>query len=138
VTATVCTYTYAVAKQTDDDSYVSVARSQSAEPRGITASRVLLLAPDDGNQAIPPQEGPEASPSENVFGSWVIEGFQSSISKQQPGFESAWPTYEPDTAACVSAAPDSPERRAFLVQGDHSRSDFPTSPTSPGWPEPAK
>jgi hypothetical protein len=29
-------------------------------------------------------------------------------------------------------------RRAFLTNGEHPRSDFPTSPPNPGWPEPAR
>ena len=138
VTATVCRYSYTMATKNDDGSYSSVASRQSGEPRGIDVNRVLLVAPTDDGEPLPPQEGPEAAPSGNVFAGWSIEGYQDAFFKQDPGFASAWPTYAADLKACVSAAPDSPERRAFLSEGDHPREDFPTSAPSPGWPEPSQ
>lgn len=134
VTATVCRYSYTVATKNDDGSYSSVASRQSGEPRGIEVNRVLLAAPVDREQPQPAQKGPEAAPSGDVFAGWSIEGYQDAFFKQDPGFASAWPTYDADLTACVDAAPDPPERRAFLSEGDHPREDFPTSAPSPGWP----
>ena len=134
VTATVCRYSYAVATKNDDGSYSSVASRQSGEPRGIEVNRVLLAVPVDQGQPPPAQKGPEAAPSRDVFGGWSIEGYQDSLFMPGPALKSVWPTHDADLNACVSAAPDSPERRAFLSDGDHPREDFPTSAPSPGWP----
>jgi hypothetical protein len=138
VTATLCRYSYTMATMNDDGSYSSVASLQSGEPRGIDVNRVLLVAPTNEGQPLPAQEGPEAAPSGDVFGGWSIEGYQDAFFKQEPEFASEWPTYDADLDACVSAAPDSPERRAFLSEGDHPREDFPTSAPSPGWPGPSQ
>lgn len=134
--ATVCNFTYSVSKKNDDGTYFSVARTESREPRGIFASRVSLVAPLEQSQtALPPQEGPAASPDGDVFRGWQIVGNLNSNSRLLPGFEQDWPTYDADTASCVKKAPDPPARIAFLIDGDHPRSDFPTSPPSPGWPQ---
>jgi len=71
----------------------------------------------------------------DVFGAWKITGFLNGLRSPDPEFDKVWPTFGADTATCVEQAPDPPERRAFLIQGEHPRSDFPTSPPSPGWPE---
>lgn len=136
VVATLCRYTYAVAKQQDNGMYSSVARKLAAEPRGIDVSRVILAAPDgEPASTLPPQAGPSPAPAGDVFGDWQITGFLAYFSANSPDFKSHWPTYEADVATCVDKAPDPPERRAFLIQGEHPRTDFPTSPPSPGWPE---
>jgi hypothetical protein len=93
------------------------------------------VAPPEGSiESLPPQTGPQPAPSDDVFGQWKIKGLLSFFSAHRPAFKSEWPTYEADVATCVAKAPDPPERRAFLVDGEHPRSDFPTSPPSPGWP----
>jgi hypothetical protein len=136
VTATVCSYDYAVARQADDgkdaDNFESVARRLEWRPKGIYAERVTLAAPGDESSSMPPQAGPSPAPSDDVFGNWRITGYLFSTS--QPGFSSQWPTFDAELAKCVEKAPDPPERRAFLTDGNHPRSDFPTSPPSPGWP----
>jgi hypothetical protein len=58
-----------------------------------------------------------------------------SLSSDASGFAEAWPTYEADKAACVENAPDPAPVRAAIIDGTHPRSEFPTSPASPGWPE---
>jgi hypothetical protein len=137
LTATICNYTYSVSKPDEDGTFYSVARGQSREPRGIFAEQILLAAPPaPASPPLPAQEGPAAAPAVNVFGGWQITGSLSSISVGLPGFEKAWPTYDADTAKCVATAPDPPARIAFLINGNHPRSDFPTSPPSPGWPAP--
>jgi hypothetical protein len=135
ITATLCTYTYAMAKKNDDGTFFSVARTESAEPRGVFTTRVILDPNGaDPNASQPKQSGPNPAPSENVFGSWTVTAFLSEFAMGQPGFAEAWPTYQADLQRCADLAPDPPQRRAFLTQGDHPRSDFPTLPASPGWP----
>jgi hypothetical protein len=136
LTATVCNYTYAISKKNDDGTYSSAVRSQTREPKGIFAERISLVASTTQTEpALPPQEGPAAAPSVDVFGGWQIVGNLASISRSLPGFDEAWPAYDADTQACVDQAPDPPARIAFLVNGNHPREDFPTSTPSPGWPE---
>lgn len=135
MTAIVCNYTYSMSTKNDDGTYSSVARTQTREPRGIFAERISLSTPLETQPALPPQEGPAPAPSANVFGGLQITGNLSSISTELPGFAKVWPTYDADTQACVEQAPDPPARIAFLINGNHSRDDFPTSAPSPGWPE---
>ncbi|MDT5112086.1 MAG: hypothetical protein QOE20_3976 [Mycobacterium sp.] len=130
VTATVCNYYYTLASEQDDDKYESAAAGRS-EPQGVDALRITLSAPPEPSP-LPPQVGPSPAPSADVFGDWRITEFEFPT---KPGFASQWPNYDADEAKCVENAPDSPERRTFLVSGEHPRSDFPTSPPSPGWPE---
>lgn len=132
VSATVCNYGYSVARQVEDGKYESVARRFDWQPKGISAERVTLAAPSDESSPLAPQAGPSPAPSDDVFGNWRITGYLFSTS--QPGFKSQWPTFDVDLAKCVDNAPDPPERRAFLTDGEHPRSDFPTSPAFPGWP----
>lgn len=136
LTATICNFNYSVSKPNQDGTVYSLARAQTREPRGIFAEQIFLTAPSTpANPPLPPQEGPAAAPAVDVFGGWQIVGNLSAISVGLPGFDAAWPTYDTDTAKCVAKAPDPPARIAFLINGNHPRSDFPTSPPSPGWPE---
>lgn len=136
VAATLCRYTYAVAKLQDSGMYSSVARTLAGEPRGIEVSRVILAAADgEPASTLPPQAGPSPSPAGDVFGDWQITGYLAYFSTNDPGFKSLWPTYDADIDACVDKAPDPPDRRAFLINGEHPLSEFPTSPANPGWPE---
>lgn len=130
VTATVCKYGYTVASEDGNGKFRSVSAGRS-EPKGIDAERITLAAPISEPSPLPPQAGPLPAPSDDVFGDWRITEF---LFATKPGFASQWPTYDADLAKCVEKAPDSPERRAYLVDGAHPRSDFPTSPPSPGWP----
>ena len=136
VTATVCNYDYSVAHQVGDNKdngkFESIARGSGSQPKGIRAERITLTAPNLESSPLPPQAGPSPAPSDDVFGNWRITGYL--FSSSQPGFNSQWPTYDADRAKCVDKAPDPPERRAFLTDGEHPLSDFPTSPASPGWP----
>jgi hypothetical protein len=136
VTATVCNYDYSVATEVDGGKFESVARGLAVLPKGIHVERVTLVAPEDESSGLPPQAGPAPAPSDDVFGGWRITGY--SFFTTHPEFASQWPTYDADIAKCTKEAPDPPERRAFLIDGQHPRSDFPTSPPTPGWPEPAK
>lgn len=131
-TVTLCQYNYGVAEQQVDGSYTSLVAGGRADSSGISAVRVFLMEPTgESDPVLPPQKGSAAAPVEDVFADWQITGQLTSSSSSS---SAQWPTYQADDAACVEAAPDSLERRAFLLTGEHPRSDFPTSPPSPGWP----
>jgi hypothetical protein len=134
VTATLCNYLYGVAGQQPDGTFYSLARGQVSEPKGISAEQVELRAPADAGD-LAPQEGPAAAPSDDVFGGWRITGYLApSLVSDARERASQWPSFEADTESCAEAAPDSPERRAFLTSGTHPREEFATAPPSPGWP----
>jgi hypothetical protein len=130
--ATICEYTYGYAAQQPNGAFAA-AQTGTGDSRGIYALRVLMVPPIS-QSALPPQAGPEPAPVGSVFAGWRITGFLGFFSARLPGFKVVWPTYDADLASCVAKAPDPPERRAFLIDGEHPRSDFPTSPPSPGWP----
>jgi hypothetical protein len=137
VTADVCHYRYRLGHENENGSFSSVAGTFVADD-GIDAFRLLLTAPSNTGRSPPPQTGPASVPIDNVFGDWKITGLLDSWAKSDAKFAGLWPTYDADLAKCVAEAPDPPERRTFLTNGEHPRSDFPTSPPNPGWPEPAK
>jgi hypothetical protein len=136
-TATLCNYRYRTALENDNGSFSSVA-STFRNDDGIDAMRLTLTAPSNGESQLPRQAGPAVAPTVDVFGSWQISSFLTSWFDSDSQFAAAWPTYEADLAKCVAEAPDPPDRRAFLIDGQHPRSAFPTSPPMPGWPEPSK
>ncbi|WP_156618192.1 hypothetical protein [Mycobacterium sp. 852013-51886_SCH5428379] len=133
VSAVVCRYTYRVATETENGFYRSVARVGAMDERGIDVSKVEL----SGRSSQPElaQAGPRPDPIGNVFGEWRVRGMLAYFSKNEPGFDQAWPTYEADRQACVDKAPDPLPVRNAIIDGTHPRSEFPTAPASPGWPE---
>ncbi|WP_157890506.1 hypothetical protein [Mycolicibacterium goodii] len=137
VSVVVCDWYYGTALQDSEDSYVfdpNNARPR-AETAGISTMRVTLARGNgDSSPDLPPQTGPASRPSENVFGQWRVVGKLVALGTSSRGLE-LWPTYPEDEAQCIAKAPDSVGRRAFLTSGVHPRSDFPTLPASPGWPE---
>jgi hypothetical protein len=138
VTAIVCNYRYGLALEQENGAFVSVVHDNVAND-GIDALQVRMTAPANGvNSSLPAQEGPAVAPVVDVFGDWKITGFLTLYGGPAPAYAQTWPTQDADLARCVAEAPDPPDRRAFLINGQHPRSDFPTSPPSPGWPEPAK
>ena len=133
VTVTVCNFNYAAAEQ-HNGKFVAFDNTGPIESRGVNTFRVLLTAPaEESTSALSPQAGPANSPTNDVFGEWQVTGFLVATGTEY--VKSHWPDFEADRAACVTKAPDPLERRAFLLNGEHPRSDFPTSPPSPGWPE---
>jgi hypothetical protein len=134
VTALVCNYRYGLALEQGNGAFVSVVHDNVAND-GIDALQIRMTAPnDESKSALPRQEGPAVAPAVDVFGDWKITGFLTLYGGPDPAYAQAWPNQGADLAKCVAEAPDPPERRAFLSNGDHPRSDFPTSPPSPGWP----
>lgn len=130
-----CNYPYGIASQ-QNGTFASAGRAVGDTP-GVYAMRVDLTSPaGEPSPPLPPQAGPAPAPGNNVFGGWQITGFLNDLFTSDSGFETAWPTYDADRQACIDKAPDPPERRAFLIDGEHPRSDFPTAPPDPGWPTP--
>jgi hypothetical protein len=132
VVATVCNYNYSVATEVDDGKYESVARRLGWRPQGIHVERIILSAGGNDSEQLPPQVGTSPAPSQDVFGSWRITRHLFVTDGSE--LRSKWPTFDDDLAKCVQIAPDSTEQRTFLINGEHPRTDFPTSPASPGWP----
>ncbi|MEV3903056.1 hypothetical protein AB0K11_12090 [Mycobacterium sp. NPDC050551] len=132
VTAVVCRYTYRLAYEVEDGSYRSVARVGPKDERGI---HVVLIGLTGSSSPIPPQAGPRPDPVNDVFGEWHVRGMLDSLLSDAPGFREAWPTYEADNTACVENAPDPTPVRTAIIDGTHPRSEFPTAPASPGWPD---
>ncbi|MEK1147877.1 hypothetical protein OSI78_21335, partial [Mycobacterium ulcerans] len=97
---------------------------------------VAMTAPaPDTSPPLPPQRGPAPAPTTDVFDGWRIVGYAihgptDTLRLAPP----QWPTRQADTNACVTKAPDPPQRRVFLADGVHPRSDFPTQHPYPGWP----
>lgn len=135
VTVTVCNFNYAVAEQ-HDGKFAAFVTGGPIETRGLNTVRVLLTGPaNESTAALPPQAGPANSPETDVFGEWQVTGFLVATGTEY--VKPQWPDFEADRATCEKKAPDPLERRAFLLDGEHPRSDFPTSPPSPGWPSAA-
>jgi hypothetical protein len=129
----VCNYVYGMAEKQTNGKYLPFVDFGPVETRGIITMRILLSAPpNDSATALAPQTGPASAPTNDVFGDWQIVGFLVATGSQ--GATGQWPRADADRAACINNAPDPLQRRTFLVTGEHPRSDFPTSPPSPGWP----
>jgi hypothetical protein len=133
VHAVVCSYMYGSAQREQSGGYTAQAGNPFDPNAGIYAVEVTLMPPPDAGQQLSPQAGPARAPSVDVFRGWRIAGRRGGYSSETGGAQS-------DLDACVAKAPDSPERRAFLVNPMpggklyHPRSDFPTLPAYPGWP----
>lgn len=134
-TVTLCNYNYSVAAEKSKGIFTSVAQTGYGDTAGIYAMRITLTPPTEKIAALPPQAGPLPAPTEDVFNGWRVSSSSGALSAGNPGFNSVWPTNQADYASCVAKAPDSPERRTFFTNGEHGRSDFPTSAPAPGWPE---
>jgi hypothetical protein len=133
VTALGCMYTYNVASPKDDE-YEAWAVPPGTPEAGIIAFKVTLSAPSESSDPGEPQKGPARTPYDDVFGGYKVTGyFGGYISRK--GADPIWPEYQDATADCIAKAPDPLERREFLSQNYLSRSEFPTLPPSPGWPE---
>jgi len=137
VTAVVCAYTYTSAEEDKDGQFVVPGQwgNQRSPNPGISAYLVKMTAPErEPAHALPPQKGPASAPVDDVFDGWNITGVLKSFSLSEDEGGQEWPSFQADIASCVDTAPDPPERRRFLIDGQHPRSDFPTLPASPGWP----
>ncbi|MDT5358678.1 MAG: hypothetical protein QOC69_440 [Mycobacterium sp.] len=129
VTVLVCAYLYGSAAKQQFD-YAANVGSDFNLNSGIYPLRIGLRAPEDANTELPAQEGPSRAPSDNVFGGWKVTSHQGGYMTT-----SRWDDYDRDQATCIEKAGGTPESRHFLPGGGYSRSDFPTLPATPGWPE---
>ncbi|WP_157890408.1 hypothetical protein [Mycolicibacterium goodii] len=136
LTALVCDYRYGLANQNPNGTFSSVAEKTNKDI-GIDAYLIRLKAPDGGHSLhpLPPQEGPASRPAVDVFAGWEVTGFLNRFLEYDSQFHQVWPTYRQDAQFCVDMAPDSPDRQDFLRTGEHPRTDFPTGPLVPGWPD---
>jgi hypothetical protein len=129
--ATVCSYTYGLSEDNGGGQYTQFPTGGSAESRGIFGIKLTLTAPrNPAASNLPPQIGAERAPSDNVFGGWQIIGYQTSASST----ERDWPEHEEVQRQCAAKAPDSVERRKYLLKGPHSADVFEELPPVPGWP----
>jgi hypothetical protein len=97
---------------------------------GVVAMQISMMSPEVPSAPLPPQQGQERAPKADVFGGWRINSRRLDLNRFQP----EWPTALDDIQACRERAPDPLQRREFLSQGEHPRSDYPTLPAYPGWP----
>lgn len=139
VTAVVCGWDYGTAYDIGDGRYSNDPTNPLGTHNpdgGIFAQWVAMTAPaPDTSPPLPPQRGPAPAPTTDVFDGWRIVGYAihgptDTLRLAPP----QWPTRQADTNACVTKAPDPPQRRVFLADGVHPRSDFPTQHPYPGWP----
>jgi hypothetical protein len=139
VTAIGCMYTYNAASphgqdKQGQDEYEAQAVPPGAPGAGITAFKVTLTAPPKPSGPSDPQTGSARTPFDDVFGGYKVTGyFGGYVSTKGP--DSIWPEYQQSTDECIAKAPDPVERRKYLSTNYLSRSEFPTLPASPGWPE---
>ncbi|MDC8984044.1 hypothetical protein [Mycobacterium marinum] len=137
VTAVVCVWAYTTALDLGHGKYGWMHETAFTAPSsGIGMQWVSMTAPQGGTGSpLPVQKGTAPAPVDDVFGAWRIDGaliIDASPTRITEFPE--WPTRPADAQSCVEKAPDPLERRLFLSNGVHPRSDFPTLPPFPGWP----
>jgi hypothetical protein len=138
VTAVVCDWAYTSALDLGNGNYGWKSALPATDPgTGIAVEWVSMTGPQDAPKPVlPPQKGTAAAPVDDVFGAWRITGYNMGADTvaQQASDPAGWPSEAADARSCVDKAPDPLERRLFLRNGVHPRSDFPTLPPYPGWP----
>lgn len=138
VAAVVCDWAYASALDLGGGNYGWKNTLPATDPAArITVHRVTMTAPEDGPVAsLPPQQGTAAAPVDDVFGGWHIVGHNMTADRipESSTDPHEWPSEVADAQSCVDKAPDPIDRRLFLLNGVHPRSEFPTRSPYPGWP----
>lgn len=137
VTAVLCGWGYGEALDLGNGTYGSKNTAPATDPAaGLALRWVRMTAPEHSpSPPLRPQKGPAAAPVDDVFGSWRIDGYLTADPTMKTNLNPAeWPSESADAQSCVDTAPDQLERRLFLLNGAHPRSDFPTLPPYPGWP----
>ena len=125
-----CAFTYGSAIQGPDGTYSAIVGDAFAPAPGIYPMRIGLRAPEDVHAALPPQQGPSRTPFDNVFGGWKITSLQGGFLST-----SRWADYDRDRATCIAKADGSPGSHRVHPHVPSPRSDFPTLPAIPGWPD---
>lgn len=137
VTAVICGWGYEAGLDLGNGTYGSRGNVPAADPAYGTVLRwVAMTAPPElMTPPLPPQKGPAAAPVDDVFGSWRVNGYLTADPAMKDNLNPGeWPSELADAKTCVDKAPDPFERRLYLLNGAHPRSDFPTLPPYPGWP----
>ncbi|WP_245906432.1 hypothetical protein [Mycolicibacterium palauense] len=135
-TAIVCDYSSYTSAYDFGDGNFGYPNTEPVDP--VDGVRVLWIALQQvpGGTELPPQAGPARSPKTDVFDGWHIVGLLTShAGTGKLDYPDEWPTQIADGQLCSDAAPDPPDRRRFLRAGVHPRSDYPTLPPYPGWPD---
>jgi len=137
VTAVVCGYGYGEALDLGNGAYGWKSNLTATDlASGIALRWVAMTAPaETPTPPLPPQKGPAPAPVDDVFGGWQVNGYITADPAMKRNLNPAeWPSEVADGQACVDKAPDPVDRRLYLLNGVHPRSDFPTLPPYPGWP----
>ncbi|MBN3459797.1 hypothetical protein JNN96_37860 [Mycobacterium sp. DSM 3803] len=134
VTAIGCMYTYGAASPDGKGEYASRGVPIGSPEGGINAFKVTLSANSGSGQSGKPQEGPERTPFDDVFGGYQIDGYWGGYisAKNKDGWD--WPERQEATDECVAKAPDPFERRKYLLENFLPQSEFYPLPVKPGWP----
>lgn len=127
-----CMYTYSVGYQDSDGKYSAKAYPPGGQDAGIAPLGVVMTAPS-ATEKQGAQQGPARTPSDDVFGGYQVTGRVSGLFSSS-GEVSGMPDFQQTLHTCVEKAPDPLDRRNFFTSKFHPRSDFPTSPPTPGWP----
>jgi|GEM_PF-3875155 len=129
-----CMFTYTAATPAkDSDEYEGLGVMAIPEAEGITPFEVRLSVPEHSALPAGPQQGPERAPFDNVFGGYRVTGYYGGYF-EAPGQTPLWENYDQATRECIAAAPDSRERRTYVLENYLPKSDFFTRPPAPGWP----
>ncbi len=138
VAAVVCDWAYASALDLGDGNYGWKSTLPATDPAArIAVHQIVMTTPEDGPVAhLPPQRGTAAAPVDDVFGGWRIVGHNMTADRipESNTDPAQWPSEVTDAKSCVDKARDPVDRRLYLVNGVHPRSEFPTLPPFPGWP----
>jgi hypothetical protein len=131
VTVAACAYLYGSALKVPTGDGYTANIGPDSDPSGIFPMRIGLRAPGNTKPESLAQEGPSKAPYVDVFGGWKITSFVFDYLTQPV----SWPEKDADRAACIAKADGPPESRQFKPWVTYPRSDFPTLPATPGWPD---
>jgi hypothetical protein len=130
VTVLGCLYSYAVGRLGDEFGFRPNNGSGFGPDAGISPIRIGLRAPESDESTFPPQEGKSRAPFNDVFGGWRVTSHEGGYL-----VKGRWADSMSDKAECASRDRTPPESRTFTPGQEYPRSDFPTLPATPGWPD---
>jgi hypothetical protein len=132
VILTACAYVYGTARPVpNSEEYTANIGPDYDLNSGIYPMQIGFRAPSDSGSKSLTQEGPAKAPYNNVFGGWKTTSFLSDYMTDTK----SWTEKEGILAACIANADGPPESRHFIPRRLYPRSDFPTLPATPGWPD---
>jgi hypothetical protein len=131
VTVLGCAYQYGTGRYEGRGRGGFKANGAGSQPNsGIEPLRITLQAPENEDSQLPAQRGSSRAPFTNVFDGWRVTGHEGGYFATGP-----WADASEETQECVSRAEGPPESRDFEPWQEYPRSDFPTLPATPGWPD---